>query len=108
MGVIMKYPTIDSFTENGIEDIKPSNMLDVISTCIAQVYDKKGEEVYDSKDSTKQELIDFVEQMNTQQFADVQKFFDTMPKLTHKVTVENPKTKVKSEVVLSGLNDFFG
>jgi hypothetical protein len=108
MGVIMKYPTIDSFAENGIEDMTPSNMIDVIVTCISQIYDKKGEEVFDAKDSTKQELIDFVEQMNTQQFADVQKFFDTMPKLQHEITVENPKTKKKSKVVLSGLSDFFG
>jgi hypothetical protein len=108
MGVIMKYPTIDSFTDNGIEEIKASNMLDVIVTCISQVYDKKGEEVYDSKDSTKEELIEFVEQMNTQQFADVQKFFDTMPALKHEITVKNPKTKKESKVTLSGLNDFFG
>ena len=108
MGVIMKYPTIDSFTDNGIEEIKASNMLDVIVTCISQVYDKKGEEVYDSKDSTKEELIEFVEQMNTKQFADVQKFFDTMPALKHEITVKNPKTKKESKVVLSGLSDFFG
>ena len=108
MGVIMKYPTIDSFAENGIEDMTPSNMIDVIATCISQIHDKKGEEVFDAKDSTKQELIDFVEQMNTKQFADVQKFFDTMPKLQHEVTVLNPKTKKESKVVLSGLSDFFG
>ena len=108
MGVIMKYPTIDSFADNKIEDISPSNMLDVIVTCIDKIYDKKGEEVYDAKDSTKQELIDFVEQMNTTQFADVQKFFDTMPALSHEITVKNPKTKKESKVTLSGLNDFFG
>jgi len=108
MGVIMKYPTIDSFTENGIEEIKASNMLDVIITCISQIYDKKGEEVYDAKDSTQKELIEFVEQMNTKQFADVQKFFDTMPALKHEITVKNPKTKKENKVTLSGLNDFFG
>jgi len=108
MGVIMKYPTIDSFADNKIEDIAPSNMLDVIVTCIDKIYDKKGEEVYDAKDSTKQELIDFVEQMNTTQFADVQKFFDTMPALSHEITVKNPKTKKESKVTLNGLNDFFG
>ena len=108
MGVIMKYPTVDSFVENKIDDISPANMLDVIVTCIAQIYDKKGEEVYDAKDSTKQELIDFVEQMNTTQFADVQKFFDTMPSLKHEITVKNPKTKKESKVTLNGLNDFFG
>ena len=107
MGVIMKYPTIDSFTENGIEDITPSNMIEVIASCILQIYDKKGKEVHFAKDQTKQELIDFIEQMNTQQFAMVQKFYDTMPSLKHTITIKNPKTKVESEVTLTGLNDFF-
>ena len=107
MGVIMKYPTIDSFTENKIDDINASNMLDVIAVCVDQIYDKKGEEVYESKDSTRKELIEFVEQLNTKQFADVQKFFDTMPSLRHTITVKNPKTKKESEVTLTGLNDFF-
>ena len=108
MGVIMKYPTVDSFVENKIDDISPANMLDVIVTCIDKIYDKKGEEVFDAKDSTKKELVDFVEQMNTTQFADVQKFFDTMPSLTHEIMVKNPKTKKESKVTLNGLNDFFG
>ena len=50
---------------------------------------------------------DFIDQMNTKQFKDVQNFFDTMPKLKHTVQVKNPKTKKTSEVILSGLNDFF-
>jgi hypothetical protein len=107
MGVIMMYPTIDSFTEGGIGDINPSNMIDVIATCIRQIYDKKGEEVWDAKDSTKKELVEFIEQMNTKQFADVQKFYDTMPSLKHTITVKNPKTKKESKVILTGLNDFF-
>ena len=108
MGVIMKYPTIDSFSTAGISDITAENMLDVIVACIDKIYDKKGEEVYDSKDSTKKELMDFVEQMNTTQFQDVQAFFDSMPKLRHEITVKNPKTKKESKVTLTGLNDFFG
>ena len=108
MGVMMKYPTIDSFSVAGISDITAENMLDVIVACIDKIYDKKGEEVYDSKDSSKKELTDFVEGMNTTQFQDVQAFFDSMPKLRHEITVVNPKTKVKNVVALSGLNDFFG
>jgi hypothetical protein len=108
MGVIMRYPTIDSFSTAGISDITADNMLDVIVACIDKIYDKKGEEVYDSKDSSKKELMDFVEQMNTTQFQDVQAFFDSMPKLRHEITVVNPKTKVENVVALSGLNDFFG
>jgi len=107
MGVIMKYPTIDSFNVNNITDITTDNMLEVIATCIAQIYDKKGEEVYDSKDSTQKELIEFVEQLNTKQFQDMQKFFDTMPALKHTITVKNPKTKKESKVTLTGLSDFF-
>ena len=107
MGVIMKYPTIDSFTKNGIKNITAVNMIDVIASCVEQVYDKKGEEVYDSKDSTQAEIIDFVEQLNTTQFQEVQAFFDTMPRLQHTITVKNPKTKVESEVTLTGINDFF-
>ena len=107
MGMIMTYPTIDSLNDVGGSDINASNMLDVISSCVLQIYDKKGEEVFDAKDQTKQELVEFVEQLNTKQFEEVQKFFDTMPKLKHIIEVENPKTKVKSEIVLQGLNDFF-
>ena len=107
MGMIMKYPSIDSFKDSGIRDINASNMLEVISTCILQIFEEEGKKVYDPKDQTKKELTDFIEQLNTKQFKDVQKFFDTMPKLKHEITVKNPKTKVESKITLSGLNDFF-
>ena len=107
MGIIMKYPTIDSFSETGIRDINPSNMLDVISTCILQIYEKNGEKTYDPKDQTKKELTDFIEQLNTKQFKEVQKFFESMPKLKHEITIKNPKTKKESKITLTGLNDFF-
>ena len=106
MGMIMTYPTLDSFTDSTTV-INASNMLDVIASCVAQIYDKKGEDVYDAKDSTKQELVDFLESLNSKQFLEIQKFFDTMPKLTHTVNIENPETKVKSDITLTGLNDFF-
>jgi len=106
MGMIMTYPTLDSFSDSTTV-INASNMLDVIASCVAQIYDKKGEDVYDAKDSTKQELVDFLESLNSKQFLEIQKFFDTMPKLTHTVNIENPETKVKSDITLTGLNDFF-
>ena len=107
MGMIMKYPSIDSFKDSGIRDINASNMLEVISTCILQIFEDEGKKVYNSKDQTSKELTDFIEQLNTKQFKDVQKFFDTMPKLKHEITVKNPKTKIESKITLSGLNDFF-
>ena len=106
-GMIMRYPTIDSFKESGIKNITATNMLEVISTCILQIYEEKGEKVYDPKDQTQKELTDFIEQLNTKQFKDVQNFFETMPKLKHEITIKNPKTKKESKITLTGLNDFF-
>jgi hypothetical protein len=107
MGIIMQYPNMDSMSAVGITDIIASYLLDVFVNCIEQIYDMGGEEVHMAVDSTKKELLEFFEQLNTTQFAEVQKFFDTMPKLTYTVEIENPKTKVKSKVTLNGLNDFF-
>ena len=107
MGIIMKYPTIDSFRESGIQDINASNMLEVIGGCILQIYEEEGKKVYDPKDQTKKELTDFIEQLTTDQFKHIQKFFDTMPKLKHEITVKNPKTKKENKITLTGLNDFF-
>ena len=108
MGMIMTYPTIDSFMETGLEKITASNMLDVIGTCILQIYENKGEKIYDAKDQTKKELNEFIEQLSSQQFKQIQKFYDTMPKVKHTIKVKNPKTKKTSEITLQGLNDFFG
>ena len=107
MGMIMTYPTIDSFRDSGIRDINASNMLEVISGCIMQIYEEEGKKVYDPKDQTKKELTEFIEQLSTKQFKDVQKFFETMPKLKHEITIKNPKTKKESKITLTGLNDFF-
>ena len=90
------------------DSINPSNMLDVIATCILQIYENKGEKTYDTKDQTKEEVNEFIESLNTKQFKDVQMFFETMPKLKHEITIKNPKTKKESKITLSGLNDFFG
>jgi hypothetical protein len=107
MGIIMTYPTIDSFLESGIETVNASNMLDVVGSCVLQIYEEKGEKVYHAKDQTKKELTEFIESMNSGQFKKLQSFFDTMPKLTHTIQVKNPKTKKTSDVKLTGLNDFF-
>ena len=66
------------------------------------------EEIWTSSDVTKKEIVDFLEQMNSAQFKKIEKFFETMPKLSHTIKVVNPKTNVESEVVLEGLASFFG
>ena len=108
MGMILKYPTIDSFSEGGIQDINANNMIDMVGACVLQIYEEKGEKVYEAKDQTKKELAEFIENLDTKQFKKVQKFFDTMPKLKHEMTIKNPKTKKESKITLNGLNDFFG
>ena len=107
MGMIMTYPTIDSFMDTGLQTINASNMLEVIGSCILQIYENKGEKVYEGKDQTKKELNEFIEQLSSIQFKQIQKFYDTMPKLKHTIKVKNPKTKKSSDVTLTGLNDFF-
>ena len=66
-GMIMTYPTIESFKESGIQNITATNMIDVISTCILQIYEDEGKQVYETKDQTQKELNEFIESMNTKQ-----------------------------------------
>jgi len=105
----MKYPSIDQFIENNFEvqnDISGVDQsLDMISSCIEMVYN--ADECWSAVDCTKQEMVDFVEQMNTRQFKEIETFFTTMPKLSHTVKVKNPNTKKNNEVLLEGLASFF-
>ena len=104
----MKYPSIEQFVENNFEIQNNQNVdqsLTMITSCIDQVYTE--DEAWASSDCTREELMEFVEQMNTKQFKQIEKFFTTMPKLSHTVKVENPETQVKSDVVLEGLASFF-
>ena len=82
-----------------------SQSLDMITSCIDMIYNE--EESWSATDSTKKELTEFVDQLNTKQFKQIESFFTTMPKLSHTVKVKNPKTSVESEVVLEGLASFF-
>jgi citrate lyase gamma subunit len=105
----LKYPSIDQFIENNFDfdnaDTNVSQALSMLSTCIDMIYDQ--EESWDASESTKEELGEFIDQLNTKQFKEVEQFFKTMPKLTHTLKVKNPKTNVESEVVLEGLVSFF-
>jgi len=78
----------------------------LIATCIDKIYNE--DEVWAAADCTKKELVEFLEQMNSVQFKQIENFFTTMPKLSHTIEVVNPRTKEKSTVVLEGLQSFFG
>ena len=103
----LKYPSLDQFIDENFNfDEAKDNSFDIISSCIDIVY--SDEEAWEAKDCTKKELLEFVERLNSSQFKEVEKFFDTMPKISHDIEVENPNTKVKSTVKLEGLASFFG
>jgi hypothetical protein len=104
----MKYPSLDQFIKNNF-DFGDKNAMDksfeLIASCIDKIFTE--EEVWTSADVTKKEMSDFLESMNSSQFKDIEKFFETMPKLSHKIKVKNPVTEIESEVVLEGLASFF-
>ena len=104
----MKYPSLTEFIKNNFAttEMNVDDTFQLISSCIEQVYSE--EESWTSEDCTKKELSQFLDQLNSSQFKEIEKFFETMPKLSHKVMVTNPNTKVESEIVLEGLQNFFG
>lgn len=104
----MRYPSLDQFIKSNFDLSSEANVdqsFELVASCIDKIFTE--EEVWASADVTKKELMDFLDQMNSNQFKDIEKFFETMPKLSHKVKVTNPNTKVESEVVLEGLSSFF-
>jgi hypothetical protein len=98
----MKYPGIDTFA-NPQEDIDDS--FKFVANSVAKIYN--DEEVWDTNTTTEHEYIHFIEQLSSKQFAKLQKFFDTMPSLRHKLKLENPKTGFQFEYVVEGLSNFF-
>ena len=104
----MRYPSLEQFIKSNF-DFSDENQMDqsfkLIGSCIDKIYTE--EEVWAAADCTKKEVNDFLDSMNSSQFKDIEKFFDTMPKLSHTVKVTNPVTEVESEVVIEGLASFF-
>ena len=105
----LKYPSLDQFVENNFETEEGASeinqSLSMITSCVEMIYNQ--EESWEASDYSKKELDEFIEQLNTKQFKQIEKFFATMPKLSHTIAVKNPETGVESEVVLEGLASFF-
>ena len=104
--LVMKYPSIDTFVKNNLsEDPKLDDIFQLAADCVDKI--ANGDEVENAKAYKKGELLTFFEGMNKLQFQEVQKFFETMPKVSHTIEVFNPKTEKKSEMVLEGMASFF-
>ena len=106
----LKYPSLNEFIKSNFDpnDTTKNPMeqsFDLIGSCIDKIFTE--DDVWVAADCTKKEINDFLDSMNSNQFKEIEKFFETMPKLTHTVKVYNPNTKVESDVVLEGLASFF-
>ena len=104
----MKYPSLEEFIKTNFinqMDISVTETFDLIISCIEQVYSE--DESWNASDCSKKELLEFIDQLNGKQFKQIEKFFETMPKLSHTITIKNPNTEVENEVVLEGLTSFF-
>ena len=111
MTLRMKYPSLNQFVKTNFDvDDDAKTVVDktfkVVSECMDTVF--TNEDAWDAKDYSAQERLDFIQQLNSKQYKEVERFFETMPKLSHVIEVENPNTKKKGTVVLEGLADFFG
>ena len=106
LGLVLKYPTLKNYdVGKGIETLEIEKVFNVLVDCIDHIFE--GEKIYPAKDSSKQELKEFIEMMPQESFSKIKKFFETMPRLKHEVEVTNPKTNVTSKVTLTGIADFF-
>ena len=102
--VIFKYPLLSSFTKYSTKSSTADMMFKLIEECIDEVHFK--EEITNRVDMSDKDLTEFIESLSTDQFMQMTKFFETMPRLRHKIEVKNPKTEVTSEVILEGIQSF--
>jgi len=104
----MKYPSMNEFIKSNFGNdfnMSVDDTFSLIVSCMEQVYNE--EESWSASDCTKKELSEFIEQLSSKQFKQVENFFSTMPKLSHTLKIKNPNTEVESEVLLEGLSSFF-
>jgi len=104
----MKYPSLNEFVKSNFEsgeEMTVDDTFSMITGCIEQIYNE--EESWSASDSTQKELKQFLEQLTSHQFKEIESFFETMPKLSHTLKIKNPNTGVESEVALEGLTSFF-
>ena len=107
LGLVLKYPTLKNYdVGRGLDNIEVDKVFNILIDCIDHIFE--GDKIYPAKDTSKQELKEFIEGLPQDAFTRIKSFFDTMPKLKHEVEVTNPNTNVTSKIVLTGIADFFG
>lgn len=106
-GIVMKYPGFEQFIKTQILQKNPSTeeVFEIVIDCVHQIF--SGDEVWEASTTSKKEISEYIEGLTTAQFEKIQKFFITMPKLSHNITIKNPNTGVESEYEIEGLVNFF-
>ena len=98
--LIMTYPRIYT-----IDSINSDNSYDIVVKCVHQI--TEGDKIYERVDMSDEDLIEFIESMNTDNLNSVLDFFDTMPKIKHQIKVINPNTNVENTINMEGIESFF-
>ena len=107
LGLVLKYPTLKNYdVGRGLDNIEVDKVFNILIDCVDHIFE--GNKIYPAKDTSKQELKEFIESLPQEAFNKIKSFFDTMPKLKHEIEVTNPNTNVTSKIVLTGIADFFG
>jgi hypothetical protein len=103
--MVMKYPKMDVITDSvGGEDI--DSVISMIASCIDYIYD--DEKMYYAKDSTKEELVEFLETLQSKDLENIKQFFDTMPKMRKTLEFKCGKCNYEEKIDVEGIQNFFG
>jgi hypothetical protein len=105
MGIVMKYPTFKTVNKLDVNSNDMEQILEVIIGCIDYIYD--DEKLYYAKDSSKQELIEFIENLTQTELEKIQKFFDTLPKFKKDLHFKCGKCGYEEDILVEGIQNFF-
>jgi len=104
VGIVMRYPSI-KMLETTPEDLSQTELVEfLVRSCIDQIYD--AETVYIANECSEKELNDFIDSLDIETFNKIREFFDSLPKLYHKITYTNSLGNTR-EIELTTLSDFF-
>jgi hypothetical protein len=104
LGMVMKYPTFE-ILKNYDTQSESEVIIDLTASCIDYIYD--SEQIYYAKDSTKEELIEFIENLQTKDLEKIKAFFESMPKMTKQIDFKCNKCQYEEKITLQGIESFF-
>ena len=106
LGIVMKYPTLGMVKNfDNLQSESIDTIMEVIVSCIDFIYD--ADQMYYAKDSTKEELMEFVDNLQQDDLEKIQKFFTTMPKISKPLDFKCGKCGYEEKIVVEGIQNFF-